>query len=116
MITKEDVLYYLEMRTKEKIHEKKRYYKIIKERESQEYKKFINVYQENKGVLSDKEQLILDSIYGVSSEPMKYREVGLMLNLTPERIRQLIYKGERKLTSALRKKYNIKMMEFKNFR
>ncbi|MBM7662246.1 DNA-directed RNA polymerase sigma subunit (sigma70/sigma32) [Bacillus mesophilus] len=115
MITKEDVLYYLEMRTKEKMHERKRYYKIIKEQESQEYKKFINVYQENKSVLSDREQLILDSIYGINGEPMKFREVGEMLNLTPERIKQLIYKGERKITTALRKKYNIKMLEFKNF-
>ncbi|MFT4416045.1 sigma factor-like helix-turn-helix DNA-binding protein [Fredinandcohnia humi] len=110
MITREDVLYYLEMRTKEKTHEKKRYYKIIKDRESQEYKKFINVYLETKSVLSDREQVIMDSIYGVSGKPMKLKEVGEMIGLTPERIRQLIYKSERKITTALCRKFKIKFI------
>lgn len=107
MITREDALYYVEMRGNERIHKAKRYYKLLNDRESFDYKRFVNVYLEHRTFLSEREKFVLDSIYGVNEIPMKLREVGTMLELTPERIRQLIYKGERKITTILLSKYKI---------
>ena len=52
-ITKEDVF--------EKMGVMKRYYSIPHTKESEEYKKFINVYLKHKYVLPAREQIVLDS-------------------------------------------------------
>jgi DNA-directed RNA polymerase sigma subunit (sigma70/sigma32) len=108
MISKEDALYFLDMRKSEKIRAQKRYYKLLNDLESLEYKKFISVYIANRSLLSDREQLVLDSIYGVNIKPMKLREVAEKVDLTPERIRQILYKGERKIATFLRRSFKIK--------
>ncbi|MBD8067797.1 sigma factor-like helix-turn-helix DNA-binding protein [Bacillus sp. PS06] len=107
MISREDALYYVEMLGNERIHKTKRYYKLLNDRESFDYKRIINVYLEHKNYLSEREKFVLVSIYGVKEKPMKLREVGAMLELTPERIRELIQKGERRITTILLSKYKI---------
>ncbi|WP_435994499.1 sigma factor-like helix-turn-helix DNA-binding protein [Rossellomorea sp. LjRoot5] len=79
----------------------KRYYTILHNNESEEYKRFINVYLQNKYVLPVREQIVLDSVYGVNGTPLKLREVAEIIEVTPERVRQLIHKSERKLVEFL---------------
>jgi DNA-directed RNA polymerase sigma subunit (sigma70/sigma32) len=56
-------------------------------------------------VLPVREQIVLDSVYGVNGAPLKLKEVAEIIKVTPERIRQLVHKSERKLTKFLRQKY-----------
>jgi DNA-directed RNA polymerase specialized sigma subunit len=104
-ITKEDVLYFIYMRNSEKMGSSKRYYTILQNKDSEEYKRFINVYVKNKYVLPERERIVLDSVYGVNGTPLKLREVADVIKVTPERVRQLVYKSERKLVGFLRVKY-----------
>jgi DNA-directed RNA polymerase sigma subunit (sigma70/sigma32) len=106
-VTKEDVLYFLYMKKSEKIGLMKRYYYILHNKESEEYKRFINVYLKHKYVLPAREQIVLDSVYGVKDNPLKLREVAEIIEVTPERVRQLVYKSERKLVDFLCQKYKV---------
>ncbi|WP_421379591.1 hypothetical protein ACOJQI_15845 [Bacillus salacetis] len=106
-ITKEDVIYFIYMRNSEKGGSSKRYYKILHNKESEEYKKFINVYLKHKHLLSVREQLVLDSVYGVNGTPLKLRELAEIIEVTPSRVNQLIYKSERKLAEHFRWEYKV---------
>lgn len=106
-VTKEDVLYFFHMRNSEKMGLMKRYYSILHTKESEEYMRFINVYLKYKYVLSEREQLVLDSVYGVKGTPLKLREVAEIIEVTPERVRQLVYKSERRLVNFLCQTYGV---------
>ncbi|WP_442915552.1 sigma factor-like helix-turn-helix DNA-binding protein [Mangrovibacillus sp. Mu-81] len=90
-----------------KIGLRKRYYNILHNKESEEYKRFISVYLNHKSMLTEREQIVLDSVYGVKGKPLKLREVAEIIEVTPERVRQLIYKSERKLVDFLRQIYKV---------
>jgi DNA-directed RNA polymerase sigma subunit (sigma70/sigma32) len=89
----------------------KRYYSILHTNESEEYKRFINVYLKYKFVLPAREQIVLDSIYGVKGKPLKLREVAEIIEVTPERVRQLVYKSERKLVDFLCQTYKVNFFQ-----
>ncbi|WP_421379622.1 sigma factor-like helix-turn-helix DNA-binding protein [Bacillus salacetis] len=103
--TIEDVDFFIFMIKREKFGLMKRYYNILHNKESEEYKRFINVYLKYKNVLSEREQLILDSVYGVNGTPLKLKEVGQIIKVTPERVRQLVFKSEREIATFLRQEY-----------
>jgi DNA-directed RNA polymerase sigma subunit (sigma70/sigma32) len=61
----------------------------------------------NKYVLAPREQLVLDSVYGVKGIPLKLWEVAEIIEVTPERVRQLVYKSERRLVNFLCQTYKV---------
>jgi DNA-directed RNA polymerase sigma subunit (sigma70/sigma32) len=54
--------------------------------------RFVSVYLNHKSMLTEREQIVLDSVYGVKGQPLKLREVPEIIEFTPERVRQLVYK------------------------
>lgn len=104
-ITIEDINYFIFMIKREKLGVRKRYFSILHNKDSDEYKRFINVYLKYKKVVSEREQLVLDSVYGVNGAPLKLKEVAQIIKVTPERVRQLVFKSEREMATFLRQKY-----------
>lgn len=96
-ITKDDVEFYLEMINFNTYRARGRYYQILSDQNSDDYKRFIKVYQTFRDQLNLREQQIVDLVYGVNGNPKTLKEIGLMFNLTPERIRQIKAKSHRKM-------------------
>ncbi|WHY75697.1 sigma factor-like helix-turn-helix DNA-binding protein [Neobacillus sp. WH10] len=110
-MTRDDAIFYLDMigssrspNQKHKIGELKPYYKILGERNSDDFRRFIRIYTEMKHLLTDKEQFILNEIYGVNKEREKLKTIGKMLNVGPERIRQIGTKAEYKIARIISEK------------
>jgi hypothetical protein len=55
-VTKEEILHFLYMKKSEKIGLRKKYYNILHNKESEEYKRFISVYLNHKSMLTEREQ------------------------------------------------------------
>ena|SRR5579862_9252321 len=53
--------------------------------------------------LSERERLVIDRRFGLTGDRATYREIGLGLNLSRERIRQIEARGLRKLRDSLRR-------------
>jgi hypothetical protein len=58
-------------------------------------------------VLPIREQIVLDSVYGVKGNPLKLRKVAELVEVTPDWGRQLVYKSERQLVDLLCQKYKV---------
>ncbi|ETI70555.1 sigma factor-like helix-turn-helix DNA-binding protein [Neobacillus vireti] len=101
-ITRNDEIFYLDMigRNKE-IHALNPYYKILEERNSDDFKRFIGIYTVMREFLSEREQIILNEIYGVNKQRVKLKAVGEMLNICPERVRQIRRKAEFKIARKI---------------
>ncbi|MCZ2845235.1 MAG: sigma factor-like helix-turn-helix DNA-binding protein [Candidatus Bathyarchaeota archaeon] len=101
ILTKEDVQLY-----KTVIHNRlkrldRKYFEMLKNRETPDYKTFVRVYLANKEALSEREQSILDLRYGVHEEAMTLKKISKVIGVSPERIRQVGTLAERKLSSYL---------------
>ena len=108
-MTKEDVLFYLDMidssygpSYEPKIGKFKPYYPLLKERDSEEYKRFIRVYHYFRDCLKEKEKTILDFQYGLKGEIPSLKEVGDYYGFSSSRASQIRNKAERRITSAIR--------------
>lgn len=103
-ITRNDAIFFIDMlgypgsRIDPKLHRPKPYYKILKESQSDDFLRFMNVYNEAKHILSERERQILDSIYAKTT----YKEACKPHGITPERVRQIVYKSEKKIVKYLR--------------
>jgi DNA-directed RNA polymerase sigma subunit (sigma70/sigma32) len=104
-INKGDAIFYLGM-IDSSFGEVKPYYKVLDERDSDEYKRFIGVFLVISGSLSEKEQFILNELYGVNEKRKTLKAIGEMLNIGPERVRQIAKKAEFKMRSILKKRIN----------
>lgn len=109
-ITIDDAIFYMEMIRsvwspyyEPQYGKRKPYLKILKDRESIEYNRFIKVYRVIKHILSDREQFILDQVYALNNSRAPHREIGEQLDVSPERIRQIIKKAENTLARELLK-------------
>ena len=100
---KEDLQLYLTLVRNRLDRVDKKYFEVLKDRDSEDYKAFIRVYLSNKGALSEREQLILDLRYGVNEEAKTLKEVGKVIGVSPERIRQVVSLAERRLSTFLSK-------------
>ncbi|WP_099364492.1 hypothetical protein [Fredinandcohnia onubensis] len=107
-ISKDDAIFYLDMVNSSKspnfqgsMHRRKPYYDLFKEKESDEYRRFIFVYNTMKHVISDREQYILNEIYGVEKECSKLSLIATTLDVSPERIRAIRNYAERKISTEL---------------
>ena len=106
-----DATFYLDMigsslspNKEHKIGDRKPYYKILDERNSDDFKRFVGVYTLMRDFLSEREQVILNELYGVNKERATLKTIGEMLNVGPERIRQIGRKAEFKIARKIRAK------------
>ncbi|GGM23504.1 hypothetical protein GCM10011351_06610 [Paraliobacillus quinghaiensis] len=109
-ITKEDVLFYLDMigsiygpSFKPKIGKLKPYYSLIKERDSEEYKRFIYVYHNYRDCLKEREKTILDFQYGLKGKIPSLKEIGAYFGISSSRTSKIRNNAERQITSEIRK-------------
>lgn len=79
----------------------KPYIKTLKNKNSEESQRFIKVYNSVRHFLTDKESKILDELYGINKESSSLKDVALMFNISPERVRQIRNKAEFKLGGIL---------------
>lgn len=113
-LTKEDSIFFMEMidsskspNFEPKMHQVKPYYKIVNEKDSDDFKRFIKVYNAKRNVLTEREQFILDEIFGVNKNCSKLKPVAEILNISSSRVRQIRNKAERKITSDLFKDFKM---------
>ncbi|MBU9723137.1 MULTISPECIES: sigma factor-like helix-turn-helix DNA-binding protein [Bacillaceae] len=107
-ITKEDVLFYLDMigsrygpSYKPKIGKLKPYYPLLKERDSEDYKRFIRVYHNYRDCLKEREKTILDFQYGLKGEIPTLTEIGEHFGFSNSRASQIRNKSERIITREI---------------
>ena len=75
-ITKNDAIFYLDMIGYiKKKGELNPYYKILDERNLNDFKRFVGVYTVMRDFLSEREQIILNEIYGVKKERSTLKKI-----------------------------------------
>jgi DNA-directed RNA polymerase sigma subunit (sigma70/sigma32) len=79
----------------------KPYKKILNDKKSQDYKLFVKIYKDTCHILSDREQIILNDLYGINKEKNSLKNIALKLKLSPERVRQLRNEAEIKIAKSL---------------
>lgn len=106
--TVEDAVFFLDMidsawspNWEPKMYKQKPYYALFKDKDSDDYKRFLGVYNAMRNELSERDQFVLDEIYGVDRDCAKLKTVAAMLGITPARVSQIIAKGERNLGEKL---------------
>lgn len=109
-ITSDDAIFFMDMagsfhspNATPTMHSVKPYYKILDNPNSNEFQRFIKVYNASKHLLSDREQSILDALYGITHPRRTLKEASIPHNISPERVRQIRQDGERKITRVLLK-------------
>ncbi|OIJ22318.1 hypothetical protein BKP45_06675 [Anaerobacillus alkalidiazotrophicus] len=107
-MTKEDVLFYLDMigsrygpTYQHKFGNQKPYYQLVKEKDSENYKTFIRVYQHYRDLLEEKPKMILDLLYGVESKVHRLNEIGKLLGISGRRVAQIRHKAEYTITKGI---------------
>src|SRR5699024_828838 len=107
-ITRDNVIFYMDMVNSAKspnfipkLFKRKQYYKILDEPDSDEFHRFIKIYNKTKHILKDRERQILDDIYGVNKPRLTFKEACKPHGITQERVRQLLHKGELKIVRNL---------------
>ncbi|MFJ7729276.1 hypothetical protein ACIQXV_24525 [Neobacillus sp. NPDC097160] len=112
-LTKDDAIFFMDMvgsvwgpNFKPKLHKSKPYIKILRHKDSAEYKRFIDVYEVMKYILTEKEIVILNEVYGIDKEKSTLQAVADSLNLSFERVRVLRNGAENKIAKALLKLFD----------
>lgn len=94
-VTKEEIIYFLDMIDSShspncvpQIGRRRPYWKLLKNRKNNvdEYERFLKVYLFTKDILSEKEQFILDKVYGVDDEIHTETQVAKIMKLSKSRI------------------------------
>lgn len=113
-LTKNDAIFYMDMvgsaqspNYVSKLNKQKPYYELLKNRNSNEYSRFISIFVVMSYVLTERELLVLNNLYGLGNDNTKLKTVGQLINVSPERVRQIGYKAERKIVREL-------LLHFKN--
>ena len=107
-LTHNDAIFFLDMINSTRspnyepgFYKRKTYYKLLKHQNSDDYRRFISVYKAMRHILTEREQIVLNKVYGTDGEPSNLKSVGAMLNVSPERAKQIRSKGERKIAREL---------------
>lgn len=107
-ITREDVIFFMDMvgstlspNVVPKMYRPKPYFKILMKKGSDDYNRFIGIYKVMIHVLTEREQIILNEMYGVDKESAHLKTVAELLNLSPERVRQIRNQAEYKIIRRL---------------
>ncbi|MGF6950093.1 DNA-directed RNA polymerase sigma subunit (sigma70/sigma32) [Neobacillus sp. B4I6] len=113
-LTKDDAIFFMDMvgsvrspNFVPRLHKRKPYYKILNERNSEDYQRFIRLYETMKHILTQREQTILNEMYGLNQERARLTTVGELLNISRDRVRQLRNGAENKIVKELLVKTNI---------
>lgn len=108
-ITRDDVIFFADMvgfpfpsGKRTPIHSKKPYYQILNKPHLDVYQRFIKIYKEARYVLNQREQHILDDLYGIHHPRFTFHKASKHYSITPERIRQICNKSEGKIMWHLR--------------
>lgn len=104
-ISKEDAIFYLDMINSalspnhvSKFYKRKPVSKLVKERESADYKRFMRIYLVNNHIYTERERAILDEFYGVHKPGENLVVIGKNHGISNERVRQIIAKTDRKIS------------------
>lgn len=113
-ITRDDAIFFMNMVGSPlspsfvfEFYKKKPYYKILDDRNSNDFLRFIKVYHIKKDLLTDREQKVLIDLYGIDHPRLTFKEASVPHNITPERVRQIRSKAERKIAYDLSKQFKI---------
>lgn len=79
---------------KPKLYKVKPYFKILKNKDSHEFKSFISVYMAFRHILPERKMIILNELYGINKDSSDLISIGELLNISPERVRQLRTEAE----------------------
>ncbi|WP_449354690.1 sigma factor-like helix-turn-helix DNA-binding protein [Virgibacillus natechei] len=71
--------------------------------DSYEFQRFIKVYNAGKHVLKEREQQILDDLYGVTKPRVTLKKAGIPHNIKQERVRQVRHRAELKIVKSMLK-------------
>ena len=82
-------------------YKSKPYYKILDNRESAQFQRFMKIYIAQKYVLTVRERQILNDLYGFDKPRLTLKNVGILHNITQERVRQIRQYAERKIVNEL---------------
>ncbi|MCP3027748.1 sigma factor-like helix-turn-helix DNA-binding protein [Halobacillus sp. A5] len=109
MITKNDAAFYRNMiglgiKNPQK-SKRSPFYNLLKDCNSEEYMRFIKVYKTMQYVLSEREKLVLNKIYGVDSEIEVMINIAKEINVTRERVRQIRYRANVKILRELNRRF-----------
>ena len=77
------------------------YHNLLKERDSEDSKRFVGIYKAIRHTLTEREQTVLNEMYGVYKEKSQLKTVASMLSISPERVRQISRKAENKIAREL---------------
>lgn len=107
-ITSDDAIFFMDMVNSSQspnhvngFYQMKPYYKILDYPDSDEYQRFVKVYHAEKHILTAREQNILSDLYGLINPRVNLKRAGDLHHVTPERIRQIRQKSERKIARSL---------------
>ncbi|MFD2759857.1 sigma factor-like helix-turn-helix DNA-binding protein [Lentibacillus juripiscarius] len=111
-ITSDDAIFFMDMVNSAKspndirgFYKRKSYYKILDEKDSDEYQRFMRIYNAEKHILKERERQILDDLYGLTKPRMTLKEAGIPHNITQERVRQLRHRAEITIVRNLVKQF-----------
>jgi DNA-directed RNA polymerase sigma subunit (sigma70/sigma32) len=107
-LTRDDAIFFMDMieyvwgpNFAPKLYKVKPYTKILNDKNSNNFKRFIRLYKSMSHVLSERELIILDEVYGVNKESTSLKKIAELLNISPERVRQLRNGAENKIGSEI---------------
>ncbi|MCY8938857.1 sigma factor-like helix-turn-helix DNA-binding protein [Peribacillus frigoritolerans] len=109
ILTKNDAIFFMDMVGWNpnfifKSYKKKPYTKLLSQKNSDNYERFIEVYKAMRHVLPEREQIILNEIYGVKKERSTLKKVAELLDISPEHVRQLRNRAEDKIVKEILEK------------
>ncbi|MFZ3580526.1 sigma factor-like helix-turn-helix DNA-binding protein [Virgibacillus sp. DJP39] len=100
-LTRDEAIFFLDMvgsvkspNKKTKSTRVKPYYSILNDRDSDDFKKFIDIYKSLKHILPERKQMIMDEIYGINKPGVSLKTVASSINITRERVRQICHEAE----------------------
>lgn len=109
-ITKKDADFFIEMTSnfdpisgENKYFNRNNYYKILDKRESEDFQRFIRIYNAIKHILKERQRQILDELYGVYKPRMTLKKVGEIHGVRSSRIRRIRVDAERDLKRYVRR-------------
>lgn len=106
-INQEDGIFFLDMvysalsPTRDFKPKRKPYYELVKDIESDNYKRFTFIYMTLRHVLNDREQYVLDETYRINKQNISTREIAESLKITINRVVQIRNKANRKLSRKI---------------
>lgn len=108
-ITQSDIVFFTKMTSsfdpitgENKLYNHNNYYKILDKKDSEEFQRFIEIYNKTKHILKERQRQILDDLYGVYKPRLTQKEVSKVHQIGSSRVRKIRVDAEIKLKRYLR--------------